>query len=79
MNDNQQVRTSTVTIYAFKGYPQFYADLRGNFFATDTERPIPKQVNNGALCIRYRSKRYGVATLRKCAYLSEKIDEQIPF
>jgi len=70
--------SNIIDIYRFKGIDLFYSDMQGNFYLLNGI-PIKKQYHNGRNCIRIKQKRYGLKTLRKLAYKSYIVEENLPF
>jgi hypothetical protein len=67
------------TVYLFKGIPDLYADMKGNFFYKG--RPAPKVYNNGSLAMKCHRTKRGLKKLRTLAYKAtvEREEEILPF
>ena len=67
------------TVFLFKDIPELISDDKGNF--TYKGLPCKKVYNSGATQIRCNKFKFskGLKTLRKLAYKSQIIKENLPF
>lgn len=66
-------------VYLFKGIPNLYADLDGNFFYYG--KPARKVYNNGSISVKCGTTKRGLIKLRTLAYKSTILveDVNLPF
>ena len=64
-------------VYFFKGIPNLYSDVKGNFFYEG--KPARKVYNNGSLSILCGKSKRGIIKLRTLAYKSFIIIDDLPF
>jgi hypothetical protein len=64
-------------VYLFRGVPDLYADMDGNFFYKD--RPARKVYNSGSMAVLCGRSKRGIIKLRKLAYLGEVEVQNLPF
>jgi len=67
----------TKQIFRFRGIENLYCDMNGNFFFNN--KPARKVYNNGTVSVMVGKSKKGIISLRKLAYKSEIIIEQLPF
>ena len=64
-------------VYLFKGIPDLYADLQGNYFYKG--KPVKKTYNNSSLAIRCGNTKRSIIKLRGLAYKSSITIPDCPF
>jgi hypothetical protein len=64
-------------VYKFKGVDGLHADLKRNFFYNGA--PVRKVYNNGSISVMIGKSKRGIIKLRKRAYKSTVIKEELPF
>ena len=64
-------------VYKFKGIPDLYSDMNGDFFYKGV--PARKVYNNGSISVLCGKSKRGIIKLRKLAYLSSTEIKDLPF
>jgi hypothetical protein len=64
-------------VYLFKGIPDLYANMKGEFFYKG--RPAPKVYNNGSLAVKCHRTKRGLKKLRTLAYKGAIEIAELPF
>jgi hypothetical protein len=64
-------------VYLFKGIPNLYSDVKGNFFYQN--KPAPLVYNNGSISVLCGKSKRGIIKLRTLAYKSFIEIDNLPF
>ena len=61
-------------VYIFVHAPAIYSNIKGQFFRTSDDKPIPTTYQNGRIAVRDKNKFYGIKRLRLNAVKTTRVE-----